>query len=385
MAETTYADLMKLRAAAQGQIWQNFLVQPDVKPSIFRRVFNALTGGAYATCAFGGDVSHWDAQRIAAIQKGDFDFLIGKIGGTDGGALYTDSTWPQVVQLAYDYDIPAFGFQFAGPIYWIKTLNYSLETLKAISDDKNPVLQMIIQQLHAGAGWKACYGVFMDDEEASLDDQGLNPAARQVSPDWLMWEAKRYLEGLENIGHPHLITGVYSRNNFMVGLAAPGRNLSTYLGTQPNKKIWEARWFNPATAPANLQQARAIRPPDTMRPAGFGYTVPDRPKTWDLWQIGIFAGYDCNLYNGTAQQLYDAVQYVPRGTVPVPNPPPPVTDPTVAAAIKALQDVQIVQAAQILALQDGHAALNTSVQTLERDDANLTQWARGINYNPPAG
>jgi hypothetical protein len=194
----------------------------------------------------------------------------------------------------------------------------------------------------------------MDDEEASLDDHGLNPSTRQVSPDWLMWEAKRYLEGLEKINHPHLITGVYSRSNFMVGATAPGRDLSTYLGTQPNKNIWDARWFTPATAPTNLTQARATRPPDTMRPLGFGYTVPDRVHPWDFWQIGIMAGYDCDLFWGTVAQLNETVHYVPRGSTPPPPPPPPTSSELdeIKAAVKALQNSQAAQDAQITALNE---------------------------------
>jgi len=362
MGETDLRTLRAMRLAAQAA-----LDAAEPKPPVLRRVLSFLFPSAiYGPLAFGVDVSHWDGARIDALQPGDVDFLIGKIGGTDNGSLYVDATWPHVVEIAYSkLDVPCFGFWMTGPEIWIFTWNYSLGTLQAVSDANNPILQAIIQQLHAGTGWKACYGVFEDVEEASLDDDGASPSTRQVSPQWLMWECKKTMEGLTRIGHPHLQLGVYSRNNFMVGANAPGRDVSTYLGQHPEYLIWDARYFTPATQPTTTAGLRGVRPPDTMKPLGFGYTVPDRPKVWDFWQFGIIMGYDVDLYNGPKDELYRKVGFVPKGTVPPEQPP---TNPDIEALVLRMK-----------AIEDALKADETRIGSNEAMLAQLENWAKNIN------
>lgn len=66
------------------------------------------------------DLSHWDANvDPEALEIADF--LIVKMGGSDGGEIYLDPTFADRVQLGWNIDKPVLCYWMEGPYYWITT------------------------------------------------------------------------------------------------------------------------------------------------------------------------------------------------------------------------------------------------------------------------
>jgi hypothetical protein len=119
---------------------------------------------------------------------------------------------------------------------------------------------------------------------------------------------------------PEIPIGLYSRRSFMDQHYQGGKNphsLWNWLIEHPELSTWAANYPRKVPNTATVQEVRDNwLPLATWHP----YSLRD-DNSWTYWQ---FAGDpDWDLFNGTKEELYTRLKYVPRGvTPPVPDPEP---------------------------------------------------------------
>jgi len=268
----------------------------------------------YSKCAFVLDVSHYDPKLILSKLKGNIDALIVKMGGTESyGGIYSDDLWAQHIQDAYDLDIPCGAYLFGGPRIWLEGQN-GIPNVEGRTDAEHPVLQFVLRQMKN----KVIHFFVIDIEAASLWT-----SAGQVTDTWLRFFCEDLFKRLRKY-YPDMPFGVYSSKSF---LDEHGKELATWLGTQPDLFMWEAIYPNTTPMVSTIDVVKATRrPAPTNKPSGIGW-CNDRPLWWSFWQysgecvktdavvnlLGQPVALDLNLYNGTKEALYKWLGYTPRG------------------------------------------------------------------------
>lgn len=289
--------------------------------------------------ALGVDLSHWNSDIDFPALAKVVDFVILKAGGTDGGEIYTDSTFPARVQAAYDAGLAVGAYWFVGPSYWLQR-QQTLAGVENLTDEQHPILQKMLATLkNKAVGWLA-----FDVEEASVR---MAPGyAGTVTDTWLAFYIRDLVERLQrqmrkgNLRQMQL--GVYSRDSWFKTYPA----LVTYMGAQPSLFVWTANWVaNGRTSTL----AKTTRP--NHQPIPFGWSA-SRAKPWMFFQFAGDSGdayfhssvnkgtkeLDVNIYNGTPAELraWAGIQ-TPQPPAPPPvEPPPPVTS-TLEARVAALE------------------------------------------------
>jgi len=326
-------------------------------------VVSGPTVNPYSTFALGKDFSHWDGPITAEMVKG-LDFVVGKIGGSENdphsslGNPYTDETFANNCQVAYDAGVPFMGYWFVGARVWIENA-WTKSMVYTKPNESHPVMQSILPQLHAGNGWKAVSEFWLDWEDAS--DWTTYPGG--IPAPWhtfYMDDLRARIAGLPR----KMPLVVYSRKSYVDRIEATDRdlNFSTWMSNRPEIGICAASWPRRIPNTATAAEVRAnYLPAATWKPYTFGYS-PAREKTWQYWQ---FSGDpDWIIYNGTPAELHARLGFTPRPTDPGDqptdpgNPPPPV--PT---------KQQLTITAQLVNVR---MAPDTS------DDENIiTQWGTG--------
>lgn len=308
----------------------------------------------YETNAIGLDISHYDHTIDAEQLRGNVDFLIIKAGGSDGGTIYLDGRFAERVQMAHDIGVPAMAYWFTGPEYWLLG-QYTMSKVEALSDDRHPILQMVMRQFSN----KALYGVFFDIEDASVKMTN----GGTVPQSWVSFYTRDLVQRIrrqQRLGNMRdFRLGTYSRRSFVENPENRQVDLEAYLGTQPDLAIWTANWVTGTGATLPMSEIRKLRP--THKPMVYG-RCPERTKEWQFWQWsgdigrvykspavtnerGQARGLDIDLFNGTVAELYDWLGFK-TGTPPVVVEPeqPPVTEPeqpdlaALAARVAAIED-----------------------------------------------
>lgn len=254
----------------------------------------------------GLDLSRYDARVDFGALRDVVDFVILKAGGSETGSLYSDPTFADRVQAAYDAGIATGAYWFVGPGYWLGR-QQTMPGVEGLADNQHPVLLHLMQVLKN----KLIYWLAFDVEEASL-----RTSAGQVTDTWLAFYIRDLVERIQRqqrLGNlrPFKI-GVYSRKSFVSTQPA----LEAYLGTQPDLFIWAANW---ATIGGGTL-TKATQPPSGYKPIPFGWNA-QRKQEWTFWQFagdsgarynhpavttetGAMRPLDVNLFNGTVEDLH---------------------------------------------------------------------------------
>lgn len=305
-------------------------------------------------CAFGIDLSRWQERvDFQALAKAGLDFVVLKCGGSETGELYTDPTFHNRVQQAYDEKIPVIGaYWFVGARYWLQR-QHTIPGVENLEDEKHPILQYMINILRN----TAIDVLFFDIEDAS-------EWGDRVTSTWHAFYIRDLVERIRRQQAKGILRkfklGIYSRRAW---IDAKSKDLDIWLGTQPDVMIWAANWLTGNQTPLPFEQIITKRPLPGHQPRSFGWS-PQREKTWHAWQWagdtghgyrsttgvtganGNPSGLDLNLWNGTRDEMLKDLGKVIKPPVPPIEPPqpepvkPPIID--LSAIEKQLADMRQV-------------------------------------------
>ena len=323
--------------------------------------------GIWTDKAFGIDLSHWQAS--ATLAEGSADFVICKCGGSDAG-VYKDDRFAQHVQAAYDAKALVMAYWYVDSRYYTNR-QMTMQNVTNQSNDQHPILQAILESMHAGTGWKAVSCLFLDVEDGTAGD---------------VWDMT-YCEDLRNRiaalraagKFPNIPLGIYSRSGIVDARPA----LRTWVEQHPELVVWTANYLMafPGLTATNLAQVKEQRLPlTTQAPRWFGDN-PAKPKTFKrFWQYhGSFAGgqpvtcpeilggggapsaLDLDVSEYTRAEMFAAFNATDRLGAIDPG-DPPTGDPDLATLTKRVDDLETMYndlAAHMNALQvraDKHIA-----------------------------
>lgn len=301
--------------------------------------------------AVGIDISRWQERvDFDVLASAGLDFVILKCGGSETGELYTDQTYHNRVQQAYDQKIPVIAaYWFVGARYWLQR-QHTIPGVENLEDEKHPVLQYLINVVRN----TAIDALFFDIEDAS-EWSGRTTAA---------WHAFYIRDLVERIRRQQqsgklrkFKMGVYSRREW---IDTKAKDLDIWLGTQPDLLIWTANWLSGNQTALPFNQIVSKRPLSGHQPRSFGWSQ-QRAKTWHIWQWagdvghgyrstsgvtkadGKPSGLDLDLYNGTRDEmLKDLGKVMVQPPPPVPPQPEPEKPPVIdlSGIEKQLTDIQ---------------------------------------------
>jgi hypothetical protein len=285
-----------------------------------------LPENPYSKMALGVDVSHW--ERFTADDLRGVDYIIAKIMGTESaGGPVIDGNWNYYAQLAYDLDVPLMGYVFINPRVFIEGC-MTVGNVESCPNEQHPLMGPMLKALANGSAWKQIKMMFADYEEAS---EWCNPPyhvdsfwMRYMIEDWRNRTKSLMGKDVYNNGHPfpRFEMGIYSRQTWVHQHDTDDYSIERYLYGHPELQIWCANYPRRLPKTAKPADVRASwLPQSDWTPKPFGFT-DKREKPWLFWQ---FSGDpDWNLFNGTKDELYSRVGYVPHGTItpPVVVPPP---------------------------------------------------------------
>jgi hypothetical protein len=230
----------------------------------------------YKDNAFGIDLSSWNGD--VPLKKGDVDFLCVRLGGSEsGGGIYKDTMFDKNVQKAQDIGVPCIAYFFVGPRYWLEK-QFTMSGVSNLTNAQNGIYKFIHDELLN----KNVVGLILDVEEASL-----KTSSGQVTSTWISFFVRdicnRFNKEFDANTFRKMRLGVYSRKSWM---DVWGKDLGTWLGTQPEMMLWVANWPGGTTSTASLAEIRTKLPLEIAKPIPFGWTGSRVPLDWTLWQYG---------------------------------------------------------------------------------------------------
>ena len=297
--------------------------------------FNAIN--RYSLMALGPDVSHWTPLDFNIEGS---DFLIIKLGGSETSHPYKnpylDVNFNYWVDRAYNTPNPQGGMGIPVLVYWMQNPRVYLENgiskeqLYQFSENNHPVFSEVLKGWHSGKAWKNIKEFFFDFEEASTWGQ-TNDAWQWIYTDELVNRLIHKQNANEQpYPFPEVKIGFYSRQTFIKRHPA----MMNFLLVNKNISTW------PANYPQRIPNVSAKEIRENYLPLDYWVPYPLldmskpenqlREKSWDYWQ---FSGEpDWNLFNGTPQELYNRLGFVPRD-IDEPEPDPIPEEPTSAKVI----------------------------------------------------
>lgn len=311
----------------------------------------------YNTNAFGIDLSSWNSD--VPLKKGDIDFLFVRLGGSEAGGavgIYKDTMFDKNVQKAQDIEVPCIAYFFAGPRFWLER-QFTTSGVTNLTNTQNAIYKFIHDELMN----KNVIGLILDFEDASL-----KASSGQVTPAWISFFARdifgRFQKEMDAGTFRKMRMGVYSRKSWM---DVSGKDLATWLGTQPQLMIWTANWPSGETSVVPLNQLRTKLPLETSKPMPFGWMAERKPLDWTFWQYGgdvagairvkiqeTGGAVDLNMFHGDVATLKAYLNYT-------------VVPPIVVPPTTALETRVLALENKILAEDTRLAALEVKVGTIE--------------------
>jgi hypothetical protein len=285
--------------------------------------------GKWSNNALVIDVYHNTPILDLTKLKGVVDGIIVKMGGSESSPSllpydgyptkegppynpYYDDKFSYWVQVAYDLDIPCMAYWNVGPRVYAER-NIDANALSKMTNDKHPVLQMILRQAKAGNWFKKFNALFFDLEDYSYWPGLPESPKLGINAFWLktyIEDLRERLVNLMRLGQfPTMRLGVYSRKSFIDEVESTDLQLGTWFENRPEMLLWTAN-YPTLTIPADTyQMLKTVRPLDNHNPIPFGVSSkqPDRP--WDFWQFNG-TRLDMSLFNGTKEQLNTMLNYV---------------------------------------------------------------------------